>query len=159
MLRHGARSPHDFGDSSLNADGRAQAEALARAISPQGPLPAPTALASSPKRRAKETLAPLAAALQLRLTVDQRLDERHQNETMKEFEARIRALLDELASGGRDTCVYLCSHLDWLELALALLPSDLRDTDVNWTNCEYRVFRWQDDLWSLVSNGTVKAGG
>jgi broad specificity phosphatase PhoE len=165
MLRHGARSPHDFGDSSLNADGRAQAEALKSAIAPQGPLPQPTVLVASPKRRAKETLTPLANALQIGLTIDQRLDERHQNENMKEFEKRVLTLLDGLtnqlakSSGARETCVFLCSHLDWLELALALLPTDLRSTDVNWTNCEYRVFRWQDGIWCLSASGALKAGG
>lgn len=167
ILRHAARSAHESGDSSLSAFGHLQAEALARAIAPQGDLPAPTRLICSPKKRTQQTLKPLADVSQLDLVIESRLDERNSNETAREFEARIGALIDELSRprqplkpGEREPCVYLCTHLDWLNTAAVLIPSDAtpEQLDRNWGNCEYLVFRLNDGLWECIQGGLVATG-
>jgi len=164
ILRHAARSAHESGDCSLSAFGHLQAEALARSLAPQGDLPPPTRLICSPKKRTRQTLTPLAHAAQLEIVTDGRLDERHNHESGREFETRINSLLEELSrprmalkAGEREPCVYLCTHLDWLNSASALIPSDASpdQLDRHWGNCEYLVFRLNDGLWECIQGGMV----
>lgn len=162
MLRHAARSPHDVGDSGLNAYGRAQAFQLPQSLNPQGPLPPPSLMISSPKKRTRETLLPLAARLGLTLSIDKGLDERRQNETAREFQERVHSVLEGLTRNLsvtpalRETCILMCSHLDWLEAAIAVLPSDLADAEhLNWSNCEFRIFKWQGGIWCLAGHGVI----
>jgi hypothetical protein len=171
FLRHATRSAHGLGDSQLNALGLRQAEELARSLKPQGPLPHPTHLMCSPKRRARETLAPLATLTQLPLIVDDRLDERHQNESARVFESRVRSLTGSVltlgdpggggSGDGGGACVYLCSHLDWLEAAMILLDSDMSETEIAapWTTAEFRVFRVEDGLWRRQAGGAIAVRG
>lgn len=160
MIRHAARSLHDLGDTPLSSQGRLQAEHLRQLID-EGQIPAPTELISSPKKRAKETLAELAMALELPVTIENRLDERHQNESAREFEDRVRSFLEEITSDeaaeNREKCIAICSHLDWLELAIVLLPSTLSENEIadSWSNAEYRIFRYVDGLWKLTARGTA----
>lgn len=164
ILRHAARSAHEQGDCSLSALGHLQAEALARSVAPQGDLPAPTRLICSPKKRTRQTLTPLANAAHLDIITDSRLDERHNNESAREFEERINSLIEELSqlkpaakAGEREPCVYLCSHLDWLNSASTIIPSDASpdQLDRNWGNCEFLVFRLSEGLWERVQGGMV----
>jgi phosphohistidine phosphatase SixA len=181
LLRHATRASYDLGDSPLNQIGQIQAEDLANRISPQGSLPSPTLLLSSPKRRAQETLALVSARTGVKVRIEPRLDERHRNETLAEFSERIRKLLEdveptglaelgspngatkrklahEAASAEREPCVWVCSHLDWLESALALLASDLSENEIfeSWATAEFRVFKYQDGLWTLKEKGRGK---
>lgn len=159
LLRHATRSPYDGGDSSLSTKGRAQAEDLVEQLAPRGPLPHPSRLIASPKRRAKETLTPVSHALHLPLDVDTRLDERHQNETPGEFRARIEELFRELESAAADgaSCVWLCTHLDWIEAAMIAMTHDLNEIEASmgWSAAEYKVFRFEDGVWWLKSKGQI----
>lgn len=158
LLRHAARSAQSLGDSPLNEIGRRQAEDLTHFISPHGPLPTPTLLLTSPKRRARETLTPLSGSLSLQLQIDERLDERHTSESMKDFDSRVRELLEEITPlEERKGCVYLCSHLDWLESAIVHLPSDISELEASlpWPVASFRVFRWQDGLWIFKGSSAV----
>lgn len=174
FFRHATRSVQGLGDAQLNAAGLRQAEELASGLSPQGPLPHPTHLMCSPKKRARQTLAPLSARTQLPLIIDERLDERRQNESTREFEDRVRSLTEEILSPetktfleeknttkGCDPCVFLCSHLDWLETAMALVPSDMSDAEIAapWTTAEFRVFRIEGDLWMCKGGGVIGVRG
>lgn len=162
LIRHATRSLHGLGDVSLNSQGQRQAEYLAQMVS-QGLLPTPSHLFSSPKKRAQETFASLSLSSQIPVKVDERLDERRQNESAQEFEARVRSFLDELTPDESGTpkfegCAMICSHLDWLELAMVLLPSTLSDLEMaaSWSNAEYRLFRFNDGLWELMSGGIAE---
>jgi len=159
LLRHAARYAHDPGDCSLTSYGLAQAEALARATFPQGDLPVPTRLLASPKKRAQQTLTPLSQFTQVQLEIDLRLDERKQNETSKEFDQRITSLITDFTQPPpiSDSCVYLCSHFDWLQTASILIPSDASPVDLerSWATCEYLVFRINSGIWELVLSGIV----
>lgn len=159
FIRHATRSLHGLGDVSLNSQGQQQAEYLAKMVA-EGLLPTPSLLLTSPKKRARETFESLSMFSQVPVTVDERLDERRQNESGRDFEARVRSFLDDLTPEGtmprkHEGCVMICSHLDWLELALVLLPSTLSETEMtaSWSNAEYRIFRYNDGLWNLIGNG------
>lgn len=162
LIRHATRSLHGLGDVSLNPQGQRQAEYLAELVS-QGLLPTPSHLISSPKKRARETFASLSLSSQIPVTIDERLDERRQNESAQDFEARVRSFLEDLTPNGSMApkykgCAMICSHLDWLELAMVLLPSTLSDTEMaaTWSNAEYRLFRYNDGLWELMGGGIAE---
>ena len=158
LLRHATRSPYDSGASSLSTKGRAQSEDLVAQIAPHGPLPVPTRLLVSPKRRAKETLTPLSQALHLPLETEIRLDERRQNETAPEFHSRIVSLFAELEADPKNgECVYLCTHLDWLETAMIEMNHDLSDLDASlgWSTAEFKVFRYEDGTWKTKAKGQI----
>ena len=164
LIRHASRALNSIGNTSLSPYGKQQAARLAELV-PQGVLPQPSRLVSSPKKRARETFEPVAMAPQLSLevVVDPRLDERHQNETGREFEARVREVLEELAlaaqTAPRTECVWLCTHLDWLEIAMIFVPGALSEAELaaSWTNAGYRVFQIDNGLWTLISSGAVEA--
>jgi broad specificity phosphatase PhoE len=161
IFRHASRSPFGAGDS-LSSVGLAQAEDLA-----QAKLPEPTHIFVSPKKRAQQTLAPLAQVTGLAPTIDRRLDERRQNESMPDFEARVRSFLAEMESLARNSsadtslCAFACSHLDWLELAMILLPSDLseREMSLSWATAEYKIFEFADGLWLSQACGVIPPRG
>lgn len=82
LVRHGQTDSNAEGrsqgrrDTSLNERGRAQATALVAALLPHQPV----AIYSSPSERARETVAPLAEALGLAVSTDERLAELDQGE-------------------------------------------------------------------------------
>jgi broad specificity phosphatase PhoE len=161
LIRHATRETQGLGDCSLNAAGKSQAENLAsKWVSPHGPLPLPTRLIASPKKRARETLKPLGLGSRVDVETDARLDERHQNETAAEFEARVKSVIAELSrpnAQARESCIYLCSHLDWIEAFLIHVPSDLSEQEAyaGWSTAEFRVFRIDEGLWSLKQSGAI----
>lgn len=71
VLQHGEKEPHP-GDPGLTGVGRAQAQLAARVLAEHSP----TAVVSSPLRRARETAAPLADLVKCPLRVDPDLTER-----------------------------------------------------------------------------------
>lgn len=158
LLRHATRSPYESGDAQLTTFGLSQAEKLATMIAPQGPLPQPTHLISSPKKRALQTLSPLSQATGLSLAIDPRLDERKNIETLEEFEARIDAVFRDCSAkdtSDREACIYLCTHLDWLESALSIFSSDLSDIDAarGFSPCEYLVFKVEGGMCYSKARG------
>lgn len=169
LLRHATRALNGLGDQSLNAIGKRQADDLLLRVSPNGPLPTPTRLVVSPKKRTQESLLPLAEAFHLQLEIDVRLDERRQVEAFTEFEARVAAVISELSEGAprgslfankeREPAVYLCSHFDWLEAAILSLPITGEAHVGSWATMEYRVFRFQNDGWVAKDSGFVPTTG
>lgn len=166
LFRHATRSHSFDADNPLNAVGRAQATDLLNLIAPLGPLPPPSHIFVSPKRRAQETMRPLSEILRIHPHVDPRLDERQNNESSPMFQTRVRSLCAEIETlsaapaeqpFGRPACVFLCSHMDWLELAMTTITSDLSDPESAqpWSTAEFRIFRIQDGLWQFKGRGTV----
>jgi broad specificity phosphatase PhoE len=68
---------------------------------------------SSPKRRCRETLGPIANRERSDFKVDPRLSECSPMENPREFLERIRAFVEEWKSGGKEVLV-VCSHGDWI---------------------------------------------
>lgn len=137
-------------DGGLSRSGFDQAEKLVREIEPGGLLPQPTILLASPKKRARQTLHPVAAALGLAVVVKSVLDERRTGETGDAFRERIKAwsemMVKELAA---DDVVWACTHMDWLEEAMLLLPSDLSELEIasGFSPAECQIFSIEDGFW------------
>jgi broad specificity phosphatase PhoE len=162
LLRHAARDfAQGTGDSALSSMGRSQAQYLTTLVAPRGSLPAPAALLASPKKRTRETLAPLSALHELKIETEARLDERLQNETSRDFNIRIASFLTDiqknLSNVPADSAIYICSHADWLEAVLPLLASDLSETEaaLGWSNAEYKIFRVENSIWHYLSSGVA----
>lgn len=153
LLRHGSRDLTIGSDGGLNESGREQAASLTTRLQPQGNLPPPTHLDCSPKRRARETLTPLSEHLGLKLNIEPLLDERQSSESSVEFRQRIRKFLESLREKytSRDV-VYLCTHADWLEEALAILPSDLSEFEAQsgFACGELKSFELKDGIWEYL---------
>jgi broad specificity phosphatase PhoE len=154
LLRHATRNTHELGDPPLNVTGQAQAQELVESLNTKARIPRPSLILSSPKKRARETLAPVAKSLGISVVIDERLDERHQNESQKVFEARVHDLLASLKSRGT-SCILLCSHFDWLETAFVSLINlidtspESSATSFGWATAEFKIFEFHDGKWAL----------
>jgi phosphohistidine phosphatase SixA len=183
LMRHGSRDTYSPGDSPLNTTGLAQAEVLAKLVR-SGLFPTPSRLIVSPKKRAKQTLSPLAAFLGFDPTVDPRLDERNSDEALQDFESRVRSFLDDVARAPNSrhpeppvaklaatapatlapamasaSLTIACSHLDWLESAMVLAPSDMSESELTepWSPGAYRIFEIVDGVWKHTKSGVISA--
>ena len=167
LLRHASRNPFEGADSGLNSEGKYQAQALlTRLIDPRASpplanlhvanLPRPTHLYSSPKRRARETLTPLAEALQIDLRIEENLDERRsEGEGERQFEKRVIEYLSQLTEQhSGESVIFLCSHMDWLEVAMFYLTAQENDSelDFGFSNCQARVFTSNDSFWQMCKS-------
>jgi broad specificity phosphatase PhoE len=79
-------------------------------------------LVSSPKRRCRETLLPLAKSLEVAVDAhpgldEQGADERGAREGLQAFNERVHGFLDEWSRSPAGLTV-LCSHGDWLPVAI-----------------------------------------
>jgi phosphohistidine phosphatase SixA len=149
LLRHAEKTtaPMDS-DVPLTARGEKQALELVEQIRAQQ-LPQPTALMSSPKRRARATLQPLVTAFHIPLQIKTELDERASNESRLQFHKRIEYFVASL----HDEVIYCCTHADWLYEAVMTLPHDMLDgeEDAHFFFAQARIFEQDGDLWRLRS--------
>lgn len=160
IFRHGEKESSFDGDPNLTLRGRAQATKLAEWVQ-QGRLPSPTLLLSSPKKRAQQTFEPLAKNSGLKLNLDTSLTEKTHQETPEQFRDRVQKTVQNLndqAGLQKGQCVYIVSHMDWLEEALSLIPSDI---DFNlrplfWAPCQYTHFVIRDHLWSFIKTQQIR---
>lgn len=167
LLRHATRSSFSLGTASelpLNAVGFAQAEDLVNAVEARRALPRPTILIASPKLRARQTLEPLARALDLEIEVIDALDERRDDETQREFEARVREALASIRAlfpADRSATVYACTHLDVLEAAALHWPSDFseRESRATWSTLEYQILDARDSVLKTRARGRIEPRG
>jgi broad specificity phosphatase PhoE len=150
LLRHATRDLQSADDGKLSEHGFRQAEELIAKIAPNGPLPEPSVLIASPKRRARETLHPVAASLSIPLVVSSSLDERHPDETGSMFATRIQNWVGSLSKDfASDEVIWACSHADWLEFIMDFIPSDLDEWEklAPFSPAQFRVFEIVDGVW------------
>lgn len=114
IFRHAQKSSWS-NDPDLSQEGHRQALQITNHVSRRH-LPTPQQLISSPKKRAQQTLIPLQEQLQIPLLIEPILDERSTNETGQEFENRVKSFLQDALPQKNHSCLYLCTHLDWLEV-------------------------------------------
>lgn len=153
LLRHGNRDLSMSSDGGLNQIGKELAAGLHGRLAPNGNLPVPTQLIASPKKRAQETLTPLSQSLELPLQTEKALDERQNAETSTEFRARVRKYIELLPNKYKpNDVVYLCTHADWLEDAMAVIPSDIPPliAESGFACGEMRSFEIKDGLWVFL---------
>lgn len=152
LLRHGDKA-QTRPDPALSELGKSQAVRLADWVKSEK-LPKPSVLLCSPTRRARETLEPLANSLGLSIQSDDRLSERQNDESEKDFGQRILALCKEVA--GQSSCVFLVSHYDWLLEAVLLLSTEpTMSSKTQWAPAEFCHFHVRDEVWHLTQGGRV----
>jgi len=126
LIRHAHRDTEDpSADNGLSKKGIAQVEILAdyfhRYFEKEFEGMRPRFL-SSPKKRCRETLGPLAAREKVEMKVDARLSECTPTEGSRGFLSRIREFAEDWRQGGRELTV-ICSHGDWIPELVAELAN------------------------------------
>ena len=156
LFRHGERENAGTSNPPLSLRGLKQAECLAEWVR-SGRLPPPSRLLCSPKIRTQLTFGALSKELGLNLQILNELDERVQIESHERFERRVRTALNSLeqASGVH----YLCTHLDWLEVALRHIASDTDLTQDKYLNCwmpgHFMIFDTSSTPWIFEQMETL----
>lgn len=160
LFRHGQKDSQPFiTDPDLTSFGHQQARKLAEMIR-QGELLHGTQFIASPRKRAQSTLAPAAEYCQIHLQTLNDLDQRTHFETAEAFHARIQQVLNSLEKkfSAKDV-IYLCSHHDWIEDALTLIPSDtdlINSNYCSWAPAQFMHFEIRDGLWILKTYNKVE---
>jgi len=103
-------------DNGLSEEGKTQAAALAKHFSALA-SGYEVILESSPKARCRETLAPLAELLRLKVDIQSLLDEQLPQESSSAFKSRIKKYLETWRETSAPLTV-ACSHGDWIPAAL-----------------------------------------
>lgn len=82
---------------------------------------------------------------------------------MREFSDRIEAFMVELAgsrpaNAGREACAYVCTHLDWLEAVVSVMPTDMSEHEsaLGWPNCGFKAFRLVNGVWTFKQSGAIR---
>jgi broad specificity phosphatase PhoE len=152
LFRHGQKDSMPLGDPDLTGVGHQQARKLAELIN-SGELLRGTQFLASPRIRAQSTLTPAARACHNSVQVLSDLDQREVYESSEVFRARIQQLLSSLEKKfSPNDVVYLCTHHDWIEESLSVIPADTDLLDSrywSWRPAQYMHFEVIDGLWLL----------
>lgn len=162
LFRHATKERSFDANPSLSAQGQAEAEELLLLVK-NGALAKPTHIFCSPKKRTSETMLPLSRAMQVPIQVTEELDERRNHERVDDFLERIEAFLMPLQNAyASHDVIYICSHMDWLEEAMNIIPCAEGDADLDipFQAAEYRAFEISNHLgkqsWKLILNKKEK---
>ena len=155
MFRHAERENSGTSNPPLSTRGLKQADLLSQWIQNQK-LPAPSKLMCSPRLRAHQTLRPLQVWSKIEIQTVGALDERLTSESAEQFRKRIQGFLSlcENSLGA----IYFVTHLDWIEEALTLIPSDddlTSEKYMNWRPGQFLEFDVHDGLWHLQKSGSL----
>jgi broad specificity phosphatase PhoE len=152
LFRHGQKDTLPYEDPDLTGFGHQQANKLAELIRTGVLLPG-TQFLASPRKRAQSTLAPAAALCKAQIHVVSDLDQRTSFENSDIFRSRIQQLLHSLENKfSANDVIYLCSHHDWIEESLSVIPSDSDLLDPrywSWRPAQFMHFEVTDGLWVL----------
>jgi phosphohistidine phosphatase SixA len=156
LFRHAEKANIGSGNPPLSEKGLGQARGLWQLVN-EKKLEPPQKILSSPKLRARQTFEVLAKNLSLDIQVFDELDERQNSENSSLFIQRVRRSLENLQQ--MNGCIYVCSHVDWIEEALIQIPCD---TDLNqaqymaWPPGQYMEFEIQHELWHFSKKGVLQ---
>ncbi|MGE0615559.1 MAG: phosphoglycerate mutase family protein [Bacteriovoracia bacterium] len=121
LIRHAHRDTSEREkDNGLDKLGKRQAKALAGLFRTLEGKKSEPLLVSSPKKRCRETLEPIAELTDSEVEAHPLLDEQHGFEDMRTFELRIRDFFKWLDGQKKNEIVVACSHGDWLPIALEM---------------------------------------
>ncbi len=159
LFRHAKKSFLPFDDPSLSPEGFIQSERLPETVKKQN-LPPATALWASEKIRTHQTFQNLAATLGLKIITRTELNLRADFETQKMFQARVQSLIDELSvttqKQDSNHVIYLCTHYDWIEESMPLIPSDKNLTGFEfstWAPAQFVHFKIAEKNWQFIKKG------
>ena len=163
LFRHGQKGLVPFDDPSLSPDGFRQADKIASLVL-QKKLLQPSALWVSPKLRAGQTFQALSNELNLPNLVKPELDLRADFEQKNVFKNRVQAFIESFGHKDAvkkeltevDRCIFVCTHYDWIEEAMPLIPAD-RDLTTfeytHWAPAHYIHFKINNGLWQVLKQG------
>ncbi len=159
LFRHAQKSSWT-NDPDLSEEGHRQALLIVELVYQQL-LPRPTQLLSSPKKRAQQTLIPTQEELQIPLIIEPTLDERSTLETGRDFETRIKTFVQHALPKKPHSCLFMCTHLDWLEVFswAAPLSTDISSDILHVPPAHYYHFALSNDEnspWKLIKKGGVQ---
>lgn len=129
LTRHAHRDTSDrAADNGLSPKGRAQARALEERFAEEYPGRKGNAflVLSSPKRRCVETVRGIARRAGRGVKISQLLTEQGEGESSRELEARVRKFVEWWKTQAPPRTL-ICSHGDWLPLALRSLTGAAAD--------------------------------
>lgn len=139
----------------LSPHGEAQARSLPLLVQ-SGKLPSPTEIWVSPRIRTQQTMRELSLALQVPLQIRDELQERTEGESMQELKARTQQLSRELLTQEQSNkVVYLCSHYDWLEVALLGFQLESHLLEISWSPGAYLHLKAEGQVWKLINTGAL----
>lgn len=160
LFRHGQKGLTPFDNPHLTADGFVQAEAILKAVQNKL-LPEPTELWVSEKIRTAQTLQFVGRNFKLAPKIRKELDLRNDSETQKNFKDRVDSLVQEIALTSQNNSelktIYLCTHYDWIEEAMSLIPCDTDLTTyqfAHWGPAQFASFQIENGVWKLIKKGT-----
>lgn len=162
LFRHAQKGLTPFDNPHLTQDGFAQAEAIAAAVL-ENKLPVPTEIWVSEKIRTTQTLQVVARQYKISCEEKHQLDLRRESETQKTFRTRVENLIQQLSvTNQKDSsleAIYLCTHYDWIEEAMSVIPSDTDLTTFHfshWGPAQYAQFQIENGLWKFIKKGTFR---
>jgi broad specificity phosphatase PhoE len=154
LFRHGQKGFSPLAEPDLTDDGHKQAAVIAERIRSGTFLPG-TQFLVSPRLRAQSTLRPAALFCKVTPKIAKALDQREGFESTEQFRSRIADFIRTLEKSYTKTdTVYLCTHHDWIEEALSLIPADIDLLDSkywSWSSAQFAQFKVTNGLWELKS--------
>jgi broad specificity phosphatase PhoE len=154
LFRHGQKGFSPFAEPDLTDAGHKQATVIAERIRSGTLLPG-TQFLVSPRVRAQSTLRPAALFCKVTPKIVEALNQREGFESAEQFRSRIADFIRTLEKNYAETdTVYLCTHHDWIEEALSLIPADtdLLDSKYwSWNSAQFAQFKVTNGLWELKS--------
>lgn len=146
-------------DPELSPDGHRQAQLIAKLVR-SNILPTPDLLLCSPKKRSEQTFTPMRDDLNIPLIIDPALDERGNAEKGRLFENRVKRVIEVELPARPQSCVFLCTHLDWLEIFgwMAPIDTDITAEVIHMPPANFYHIGISTDpnaLWRLIRKGKV----
>ena len=138
-------------DNGLNKKGKKTAEKLVKNLLDSLPKDLDTDITeqiqilSSPKLRCIETLKPLSQHLHIKFQTSLLLDERQPQETDNQFKKRIQDFFSHWKKGFT-SITFLCSHGDWLPIAMENLIS----TPAEFKKGSWAALKWSEGKFVLI---------
>ena len=158
LFRHAEKANDGTANPPLSREGLNQARRLVEEVSAKK-LPKPKALLSSPRLRAQQTFKELSLGTGIPVQVNPLLNERAPTESPLDFRRRVQEFLVSFQLDfNSEDCVYLCSHLDWIEEFLTIIesPTDFSAPQYShWSSAQWMMLE-KDEIWEVLKIDRVR---
>lgn len=155
IFRHAERHSYGNPEPLLNAEGIRQSQDLLNQVLQQK-LPKPDQLWVSKKIRTQQTLQKVADHFNLPFQVVPELGPMTNQESGEQFRERVRKVLAKVEKSAGTA--YICSHLDWVDESISLIPSDAELEKLfnhHWPAGDHLEFEVEDGLWHFKKKGSL----
>lgn len=155
LFRHAEKASPFLPDPVLSENGMQQAIALLEKVQNQE-LPKPTQLWVSPRVRARQSFQRISESIQIPLQIHAELDEKMSGENHHEFRDRVDRFLTK--AGNQVGVLFICSHYDWLEESLQLIPCDtdlMHEIHSHWGSLQYMAFDKKENIYEFIESKRI----